>query len=144
MPVPGSHGAWKAARSFLGLRSTGALVGLRGNPFTLLPGSDASALSDLSWLHAGSAQGFPGVSGFHLLVSDGGQAQGRPGLQRVAGLQVRRAYSVALLQLRDAVPVIHLLGLVLASPHVEVIPSVGAPLDVLVWERRAELRVVGR
>lgn len=144
MPVPGGHGAWKAAGSFLGLRSARALVGLRGNSFALLPGSYANTLSNLSWLHAGSTQGFPGVSSLHLLISDGGQAQGRPGLQRVAGLQVRGAYSVALLQLCDAVPIIQLLGLILASAHVEAIPPLGAPLDILAWERRAELRVVGR
>lgn len=46
-----------------------------------------------------------------------------PGLQGVAGLQVWGAHSVALLQLCNAVPVIQLLGLILASAHVEAVPS---------------------
>ena len=51
-------------------------MGLRGDPFALLPGGDAGALGYLGRLHAGSAQGLPGVAGFYLLVRDGGQAQG--------------------------------------------------------------------
>lgn len=39
---------------------------------------------------------------------------------------MRGAYSVALLQLCDAVPIIQLLGLILASAHVEAIPPYGA------------------
>lgn len=59
------------------LRGPGALLGLRGDPFALLPGGDARGLSYLGRLHAGSAQGLPGVPGLHLLVCDGSQAQGR-------------------------------------------------------------------
>uniref|UniRef100_A0A452TM84 Interleukin 18 binding protein n=1 Tax=Ursus maritimus TaxID=29073 RepID=A0A452TM84_URSMA len=52
-------------------------------------------------------------------------ARAHPGLQGVAGLQVWGAHPVALLQLRDAVPVVQLLGLILASAHVEAVPSWG-------------------
>lgn len=63
-----------------------ALVGLCGDPFALLPGGDASALSYLGWLHARSAQGLPGVTGFYLLICDGRQAQGRlRGVEKVVG-----------------------------------------------------------
>lgn len=48
-----------------------------------------------------------------------------PGLQRIAGLQVWRTHSVALLQLCNAVPIIQLLRLILASTHIEAVPSYG-------------------
>lgn len=54
-----------------------------------------------------------------------GDPRAHPGLQGIAGLQVRGADSVALLQLCNAVPVIQLLGLVLASAHIEAVPSWG-------------------
>jgi len=129
MSVPGSHGAGETAGGLLRLRGPGALLGLRGDPFALLPGGDARGLSYLGRLHAGSAQGLPGVPGLHLLVCDGSQAQGRPGLQGVAGLQVGGAHPVALLQLRNAVPVVQLLGLILASAHIEAVPSCGGQGD---------------
>lgn len=75
--MPGYSAKDKIDAHIIYLRSARALVGLRGNSFALLPGSYANTLSNLSWLHAGSTQGFPGVSSLHLLISDGGQAQGR-------------------------------------------------------------------
>lgn len=46
-----------------------------------------------------------------------------PALQRVTGLQVGRAGLVALLQLRDAVPVVQLLRFILARPQVDAAPA---------------------
>lgn len=42
-----------------------------------------------------------------------------PALQRVAGLEVRRAGAVALLQLGDAVPIVQLLRFILTRPQVD-------------------------
>lgn len=56
-----------------------------------------------------------------------GNPRAHPGLQGVAGLQVRWAYSVALLQLCNAVPVIQLFGLILAGAHIEAVPACAGP-----------------
>ena len=52
-----------------------------------------------------------------------GDPRAHPGLKGIAGLQVWGTDSIALLQLCDAVPVIQLLRLILASAHVETVPS---------------------
>lgn len=57
--------------------------------------------------------------------SHAGDPRAHPGLQGIAGLQVGGADSIALLQLCNAVPVIQLLRLILASAHVEAVPSWG-------------------
>lgn len=54
--VPSGYGELFARGcSITYLRSARTLVGLCGDPFALLPGSDANTLGDLGWLHAGSA-----------------------------------------------------------------------------------------
>lgn len=50
---------------------------------------------------------------------------------------MRGAHPVALLQLCDAVPVVQLLGLILASAHVEAVPSCGGPGDRSRWDWKA-------
>lgn len=65
-----------------------------------------------------------------------GDPRAHPGLQGIAGLQVRGADSIPLLQLCNAVPVVQLLRLILASAHVEAVPSWGR-------ERGQELDQVG-
>lgn len=57
--------------------------------------------------------------------SRAGDPGAHPGLQGIAGLQVWGAYSIALLQLCNTIPVIQLLRLILAGAHVEAIPSCG-------------------
>lgn len=106
-------------------------------------------LGNLQGLHAGAPQRLRRVARLHLLVRDGAQHVGRlegrnhtrqppgcrggewggcvpfpsfcpyPALQGVAGLEVRRAGAVALLQLGDAVPIVQLLRFVLARPQVD-------------------------
>lgn len=66
-----------------------------------------------------------------------GNPSAHPGLQRVAGLQVGGAHPVALLQLRDAVPVIQLLWLILARAHVEAVPAWGGQGDGSHWGWKA-------
>lgn len=105
-------------------------------------------LGDLRGLHAGAPQRLRRVARLHLVIRDGAQQVRRlqgwggragvrgctqlgavgwggwvppryPALQRVAGLEVRRAGAVALLQLGDAVPIVQLLRFILTRPQVD-------------------------
>lgn len=70
--------------------------------------------------------------------SHAGDPRAHPGLKWIAGLQVRGANSIALLQLCNAVPVIQLLGLILASAHVEAVPSWGGQGHLSKWGWKSE------